>query len=51
MKFAREEKPLTPAQIIFKDKQILVERPEGMDFQSYKILQKHQTRILKKLLR
>ena len=51
MKFTRKENPLTPAQIVFKDKEVLTSRPEGMDFQSYKILQKHQTRILKKLLR
>jgi len=43
--------PLTPAQILFKDKKILTERPEGMSFEDYRILQAGQNRLLKRLFR
>lgn len=40
---------ITPAQIIFKDKDILTARPEGMDYESYRILRGTANKVIKKL--
>jgi hypothetical protein len=40
----------TLLQELLKDKEILVSRPEGMDYESYKLLLKMQNKIIKKAL-
>lgn len=47
----KENQPLTAAQELLKDKEMLVSRPEGMDYESYKILLKIQNKMLKRALR
>lgn len=39
----------TASQILFKDRTILNERPEGMTYEEYRELRKHQTKVLKML--
>lgn len=46
----KEESP-TLAQIIFKDKQLILSRPEGMSMEDYRILRKHQCQVIKKVTR
>lgn len=50
MKFKRKENPHTIAQLLFKDKQLINERPEGMTYQEYRIMRSHQTKLLGVLL-
>jgi len=40
---------LSPAQAIFKDKEIITARPPDMDFEEYKSLRRVQGGVLKKL--
>lgn len=47
--FREEETPLSLAQQLFKDKNILTYRPEGMEYNVYRFLRKGQNKILKKL--
>jgi hypothetical protein len=42
------QKSETVAQYLFKDKQILTARPEGMDYQQYKALLTMQNRMIRK---
>ena len=44
-----DEAPRTPAQILLGNKKILCERPEGMNFEDYKTLRKHQNKLIKLL--
>jgi len=37
------------AQIIFKDKKLLIERPENMEYNEYKVLQRIQREVMKRL--
>lgn len=41
----------TRAQKIFADKELLLERPDGMDFEVYKVFRATQTRLIKDLFR
>lgn len=41
---------VTPAMEIFHDKQMVNERPPGMDFEEYKILRRIQTKVLKRVI-
>lgn len=41
----------TPMQILFKDKDILTKRPEGMEIEEYKILRRIQTEVMKQLIK
>lgn len=41
--------PITPASVIFKDKQLLTNRPEDMPYEDYRILRKMQNEVIKKL--
>lgn len=41
---------ITEAQELLKDKEILTSRPEGMDFESYKLLLKMQNKLIKKAI-
>lgn len=41
----------SPAQIIFKDAQIITARPEEMPYEEYKILQRIQSKVMKLLFR
>lgn len=45
----KEEDYITPAKAIFKDKEILVARPEGMSYEEYKFLRTTQNKVIKKL--
>lgn len=47
----KENQQLTAAQELLKDKEMLTSRPEGMDYESYKILLKIQNKMLKRALR
>jgi hypothetical protein len=44
----KQNKP-TVAQEIFKDKDILTSRPEGMEYEHYRILRVVTNRVIKKL--
>jgi hypothetical protein len=46
-----KKRPPTPAQILFEGKEILNERPTGMDFTEYRLLRAYQSNIIKKLFR
>ena len=55
-KIDKEEKPSaqnfeTEAQRIFKDRKILVERPEGMTYDEYWFLRKGQSLLLNRMFR
>lgn len=41
---------VTPAMEIFHDKEMVNERPVGMDYDEYKILRRIQTKVLKKVI-
>ncbi len=45
----KKQEDLTPAQIIFKDKDILLQRPEYMPYEDYKTLRNTQGKVLQKL--
>ncbi len=45
----KNTKSLTPALVIFKDKDILLKRPENMPYEDYKVLRGVQNRVIKKL--
>lgn len=47
---SRKEHQPTIAQQLFKDKQLINERPEGMSYIAYKMMREHQTKLLKVLL-
>lgn len=47
----KENQGLTQAQELLKDKEMLTSRPEGMDYESYKVLLKIQNKLLKRALR
>lgn len=45
----KKENSPTLAQIVFKDKQLILERPENMSFDEYRILRRHQCEVIKKV--
>ena len=45
-----EKEEITQAKAIFSGKELLIERPEGMAFEEYRILKRIQEKVLKKLL-
>lgn len=47
----KKENTPTLAQIIFKDKQLILERPENMTMEEYRILRRHQCQVIKKVTR
>jgi len=47
----KKNNPKTPALVIFKDKNILNERPEGMPYEDYKIIRKQQSEVIKRLFK
>ncbi len=46
-----KEEILTPALVIFKDKSILTERPEDMDYESYRNLRRITNKVISKLFK
>lgn len=42
----KKEYPESVAQILFKDKKILTERPEEMNLEEYRIIRNYQTKVL-----
>lgn len=41
----------SPLQLIFHDKDMIVERPTEMDFEEYKIMRRIQNKVLRTLIR
>lgn len=48
-KIEEEQPQETWATILFKNRQILNERPEGMPYKDYKRIRTHQTKLLKRV--
>ena len=46
----KKQPVVTAAQELLKDKELLTSRPEGMDFEAYKVLLNMQNKLIKKAL-
>jgi hypothetical protein len=47
----RNEGVTTPAMILFKDRDIITKRPEGMEYGAYKFLRTHQKKVIDMLFK